>query len=200
MNLDMRRQLGRIAVSVVVTLAAALILVACGSSESVDRSDGDGGFVPIRDRAELEVYDNEHTTDGQVHLPVGETGEYTVIPPYGEEHSPIPLACGIYSATPTFEMVVHAMEHGAVVLWYAPTELSDDQLASLTDISAEHLNDSEYVIQAPYGALGAPIMLVAWGARLALAGVEARAIEQFFDEFHDDAPEPLAAGGCATAG
>ena len=42
-------------------------------------------------------------------------------------------------------------------------------------------------------------MLVAWGVRLPLGGVDQRATEQFFDEFHDEAPEPLAAGGCATA-
>ena len=184
------------------TLALALFaLLALLALLAAACSDGAGGsYVNIRDRAELEVYDNEHTTSVQIHLPVGETADYTVIPPYGEEHSPIPLACGIYSATPTFEMVVHAMEHGAVVLWYAPAELSDDGLASLTEIASDHLNDNDYVIQAPYGALGSPIMLVAWGVRLPLATAEARAIDQFFDEFHDDAPEPLAAGGCSTAG
>ena len=179
-------------------VAAALALLAAACSGG---SAGDGaGYVNIRDRAELELYDNEHTTSIQIHLPSGQLADYTVIPPYGEEHSPIALACGIYSATPTFEMVVHAMEHGAVVLWYAPDELSAEGLQSLTEIAADHLNDSDYVIQAPYGALGSPLMLVAWGVRLPLETVEERAIDQFFDEFHDDAPEPVAAGGCSTAG
>ena len=179
--------------AVAVVLTAALV-AACGGSDSGD------GYVNIRDRAELEIYDNEHTNAAQIHLPVGASADYTVIPPYAEEHSPIPLACGVYSATPTFEMVVHGMEHGAVVLWYAPSQLSSDELAQLTEISAEHLNAADYAIQAPYGGLETPLMLVAWGVRLPLDSVETRAIEQFFDEFHDNAPEPLAAGGCATAG
>jgi hypothetical protein len=173
---------------------AAILLAACGGGSSDSQN-----LIDIRDRPELEIYDNEHTTAEQIHLLAGQPASYTVLPPYGEEHSPIPLACGIYSSTPAFEMVVHAMEHGAVVLWYTPDQLSGDDVEALTQIASDHLNDSDYVIQAPYGGLGSPLMLVAWGVRLPLDGVDARAIEQFFDEFHDDAPEPLGAGGCATA-
>ena len=177
----------------VATLGAVLAL-ACGGSSS------DPNAVDILDRPELEIYDNEHTTNQQIHLLGNESADYTTIPPYGEEHSPIPLTCGIYSSTPLFEMVVHAMEHGAVVLWYSPNQLSATDIEAMTEISSQHLNDSDYVIQAPYGALDAPLMLVAWGVRLPLTEVEPDAIEQFFDEFHDEAPEPLGAGGCATAG
>ena len=179
-----------------VAAIAALILSACGGGGGSD--DGQSA-VDIRDRPELEIYDNEHTTDQQVHLVGNQPADYTIFPPYGEEHSPIPLACGIYSSTPLFEMVVHAMEHGAVVLWYTPTDLNADDIAALTEVVSGRLNDNEYAIQAPYGGLNSPIMLVAWGVRLPLDNVDERAIEQFFDEFHDDAPEPLAAGGCATA-
>ena len=170
----------------------AALLAACGG-------DSDSATVSIRDRAELEVYDNEHTTSEQIHLAGNQSADYTVLPPYGEEHSPIPLSCGIYSSTPLFEMVVHAMEHGAVALWYTPAALDEGELAQLTDITTEQLEDSKYVIQAPYAALGYPLMLVAWGARLPLDSVEAAAIDEFFDEFYDLGPEPVRAGGCPTA-
>ncbi len=180
---------------VVTTLSlVALVVSACGGGSSDGQVE-----VNIRDLPQLEVYDNEHTTEGQFHLPGNQSASYTVYPPYGEEHSPFPLTCGIYSSTPLFEMVVHAMEHGAVVLWYTPNVLSVDDIALLTDISTEHLNDNDYVIQAPYGGLGVPLMLVSWGVRLPLGSVDEDIIDQFFDEFHDDAPEPLAAGGCVTA-
>ena len=172
----------------------ALMLSACGGG-----SDDGGSSVDLYDRAELELYDNEHTTPGQDHLVGNQTASYTVLPPYGEEHSPIPLNCGVYSSTPLFEMVVHAMEHGAVVLWYSPSALSADDIAALTEIAAEYYNDNKYIIQAPYGGLGAPLMLVAWGVRLPMTEVDEDLIDQFFDEFYDEAPEPIAAGGCATA-
>lgn len=179
-------------VSIAALSIACLSLAACGG--------GDGGAsLDIRDRPELEIYDNEHTTNQQIHLAPGQSADYTAIPPYGEEHSPIPLTCGIYSATPTFEMVVHALEHGAVAIWYSPDDLNADELAALTEISADHLNDNDYVIQAPYGGLESPLMLISWGVRLPLDTVEHTAIEQFFDEFHNEAPEPLAAGGCVSA-
>ncbi|MYD52774.1 MAG: DUF3105 domain-containing protein [Chloroflexi bacterium] len=175
-------------------VGAALALIACGGG-----SGATGSWVDIRDRPELEIYDNEHTTGQQIHLIAGQTADYTVIPPYAEEHSPIPQPCGAYGGTPTFEMVVHAMEHGAVAIWYAPDRLGADGVEELTAITAKHFEDGHYVIQAPYGGLDTPIMLIAWGVRLPLEDVEERAIDQFFDEFHDDAPEPLAAGGCPTA-
>jgi len=172
----------------------ALLAVSCGGGS------GDGGpSGGIYDNPALEVYDNEHTTETQLHLPAGASAAYTVIPPYGEEHSPIPLTCGIYSATPSFEMVVHGMEHGAVVLWYSPEQLTAEEIGQLSEISARHHNDNDYIIQAPYGGLSAPLMLVAWGVRLPTDGVDEDLIEQFFDEFHDQAPEPIAAGGCPTA-
>ena len=189
----MRSPLGSRTFAIAISIAV-LIFSACAGG-----SDGGQASVDIYDRPELEIYDNEHTTDLQVHLTAGQTADYTVFPPYGEEHSPIPQPCGIYSSTPTFEMVVHAMEHGAVALWYSPNSLSADQIATLTEIVSDHLNDNDYAIQAPYGGLDAPLMLIAWGVRLPLEGVDEDAIEQFFDEFHDDAPEPLAAGGCTTA-
>ncbi|MYJ58147.1 MAG: hypothetical protein F4088_04590, partial [Chloroflexi bacterium] len=78
---------------------AALALIACGGG-----SGATGSWVDIRDRPELEIYDNEHTTGQQIHLVAGQSADYTVIPPYAEEHSPIPQPCGAYGATPTFEM------------------------------------------------------------------------------------------------
>lgn len=182
--------------ALVAPLLLALGLSACGGG------GGSGDIAvtgDIYDHPKLELYDNEHTTAEQIHLVGNQTANYTVLPPYGEEHSPRPLACGIYSATPTFEMVVHAMEHGAVAIWYTPSQLDRDDLDTLTEIAADHLNGNDYVIQAPYGGLDSPIMLVAWGVRLPLEELNVDLIEQFFDEFHDDAPEPLRAGGCATA-
>ena len=182
-------------------VVAALGLLMVGSLMAAGCGGGspDSGSIDIYDHAALELYDNEHTTDAQLHLARNMTADYTVLPPYGEEHSPIPLTCGIYSATPQFEMVVHSMEHGAVAIWYSPNDIDPDDLSALTEISSKHLNDNDYVIQAPYGGLGAPIMLVAWGVRLPLVALSEDLIEQFFDEFHDEAPEPLAAGGCPTA-
>lgn len=171
------------------SLLAMSLTIACGGESS----------SLLLNHPALEQYDNEHTTDGQRHLAGNEVANYIAFPPYGQEHSPIPQPCGVYSGTPTFEMVVHGMEHGAIILWYQPAAIDQRQFSILTEISANHIDDGEYVIQAPYEGLSSPLMLVAWGVRLPLEAVDSQLIEAFFDEFHDQAPEPVGAGGCASA-
>ena len=114
-------------------------------------------------------------------------------------HDPTPLPCGIYRSTPRFENTVHAMEHGAVAIWYSPALLTADGVAELEEIAAKHLNDEVYLILAPYGSLDSTVVLTAWGERMTLGSVEERAIDKFIDEFKHDAPEPVRAGGCPGA-
>ncbi len=175
-----------IAVGLLIALAG--IFLACGGSGS-----------DLAEDPRLELYDDELTTEGQRHLPPTVTVPYPTIPPYGGPHDSIPTPCGILSATPRFENVVHALEHGAVVFWYSPHELDPESTDGLIAIAADLLEDGHYVIVAPYGALGHPLVLVSWGERMALEQLEQETIAAYIDAFHDDAPEPLAAGGCQTA-
>ena len=164
------------------------LLAACG-----------GSGASLADDPRLEVYDDGLTTEGQEHLPPTVSVPYPTIPPYGGPHYVNPTPCGILSATPRFENVVHALEHGAVVFWYSPHELGGDEVRRLSELAVDLLTDGHYVIVAPYGSLGHPLVLVSWGKRMPLATFEEETILAYVDAFHDDAPEPLAAGGCQSA-
>lgn len=183
------RPLTRLLTAALLLAGALLLLQACGGSDS-------GG---IREDPRLELYDDEFTTEGQTHVPPTADVPYVTVPPYGGPHDATPLACGLYSSPPRFENAVHAMEHGAVVIWYSPGQISDEQLAQLTEISAAQFENGTYIILAPYAALGVPLMLVTWGERMPLESVERGVIEAYINEFKHDAPEPTAAGGCPTA-
>lgn len=183
------RPLDRLIAAALLIAGALLLLQACGGSDGGD----------IRDDPRLELYDDELTTEGQTHVPPTADVPYVTVPPYGGPHDSTPLACGLYSSPPRFENAVHAMEHGAVVIWYSPGQIGDEQLAQLTELSAAQFEQGTYIILAPYAALGAPLMLVTWGERMPLESVERGVIEAYINEFKHDAPEPTAAGGCPTA-
>ena len=178
----------RLTASLSILFALAALLAACG-----------GSAASLTDDPRLEVYDDGLTTDGQEHLPPTVTVPYPTVPPYGGPHHIIPTPCGVLSATPRFENVVHALEHGAVVFWYSPHELGEEAVRRLTEIAVDLLTDGRYIIVAPYGALGHPLVLVSWGVRMPLAALEEDTVLAYVDSFHDDAPEPLAAGGCQSA-
>ncbi len=182
-------------VGMLALLGALLVLQACGGSDGGAQAVGE-----ILDDPRLEVYDDDQTTEGQTHVPPTVDVPYPVAPPYGGPHDPTPLTCGLYATAPRFENAVHAMEHGAVVIWYSRRLLSEPQLEELRAIATAQLEDGVYMIYAPYDAMAASITLTTWGERLPLEEVERGVIEAYIDEFKHDAPEPTAAGGCRTAG
>jgi hypothetical protein len=95
---------------------------------------------------------------------------YASTPPASGPHSEITFGAGVYSTPPPLERVLHSLEHGAAVVWYAP----DSSEQELDRIRAFY-EDQEVggrVIVAPYdypqqgvaGVLpaGAQMSLVAW--------------------------------------
>jgi len=91
-------------------------------------------------------------------------------PPVSGPHDSTPLAAGVYSTPPPVYQAIHSLEHGAVIIWYAPsasgTEL--DRIKSFFGDAAHQ----DHVIVAPYdypdqgsvGRLpaGQRMVLVAW--------------------------------------
>jgi hypothetical protein len=45
---------------------------------------------------------------------------YATIPPASGPHNPVPLPPGIYTSPPDIYRTIHSLEHGAVIIWYAP--------------------------------------------------------------------------------
>jgi hypothetical protein len=45
---------------------------------------------------------------------------YATTPPASGPHNPVPLPPGIYDSPPDVYRTIHSLEHGAVIIWYAP--------------------------------------------------------------------------------
>jgi hypothetical protein len=94
---------------------------------------------------------------------------YPSTPPASGPHAPTPLDAGAYATSPPIGNAIHSLEHGAVIVWYAPSQSGSAR--KLADFFARPEN-REHVIVAPFnypneGAAGSlpsgdGMALVAW--------------------------------------
>jgi len=126
--------------------------------------------------------------------------DYTQNPPAGGDHAAAWLNCGIYSEPVPSENAVHDLEHGAVWITYNPDEVSGADLETLQGAA----RGETYITMSPWPDLESPVVASAWGAQVALDGVDDERLQQFLDRYLEspDAPEPGAActGGVDAPG
>ncbi|MGH2660167.1 MAG: DUF3105 domain-containing protein [Actinomycetota bacterium] len=133
---------------------------------------------------------------------------YPSVPPASGPHAGQPLAAGVYSSPPPIDLLVHSLEHGAAIVWYAP-ETPDAEVTRIEDFYGRSDAGSRVIVapfdypdQGPAGSLPADteMALVAWHnvescsrANLAAAfGFTARYVAPPFDDqdYLGEAPEP----------
>jgi len=95
---------------------------------------------------------------------------YPSAPPASGPHNPVTMGAGVYDSPPAIDRVIHSLEHGATVVWYAPGT-SGAELERLRAFFGESTAGAR-VIVAPYdypdqgaaGSLpaGTQMALVAW--------------------------------------
>lgn len=93
---------------------------------------------------------------------------YASTPPASGPHNDLTLGPGVYSDPPEIGRLLHSLEHGAAVVWYAP-DASGPQLERIMDFYADG-EVGDRVIVAPYdypdqgeaGVLSGGMALVAW--------------------------------------
>jgi hypothetical protein len=118
---------------------------------------------------------------------------YTVDPPAGGQHADRPSPPGIFTAgsgLPTDGMVVHALEHGYVAIWYSP-DLAPAQVKTLERVYAAYPRD---VILLPHASLRGsrtPVVATSWHRRLLLPAASAPALKAFVAYYRNKGPEAI---------
>ena len=102
---------------------------------------------------------------------------YNSVPPTSGPHFAIPPAPGIYDTPLQAGSVVHAEDHGHVVIAYSPS-LPAALVSALKDIAKAHSAD---VLMTPYPPLAAGIALAAWGRLQRFEQVDRTGIERFIE-------------------
>ena len=112
---------------------------------------------------------------------------FRVDPPAGGPHEPQAANPGFYEGTraPSDGQLVHAMEHGFVVLWYKPDLPPEkmDQLEQLSDQFGREL------IVVPRPSLEGQVAVTAWHKRLLCGELVPDKVARFTEAFKDQGPE-----------
>ncbi|MFN2505505.1 MAG: DUF3105 domain-containing protein [Acidimicrobiales bacterium] len=132
-------------------------------------------------------FDRESDDDaGQGRNHVSGSVRYATDPPAGGNHS-VPVAEPlVYSGqVPPDVQLVHALEHGDIVLWYRPDAAPAliDELSGLAD---RYEGD---VLVVPRPSISTPVAATAWHRRLLCPEFERAALDLFVRSFRDKGPE-----------
>ena len=121
---------------------------------------------------------------------------YPTTPPASGPHDPTPLPAGIYDSPPDVYRTIHSLEHGAVIIWYAPGT-TGKALDDLKAFYGQPASDADVgqakIIIAPYdypdqgdaGQLpaGVQMALVAWHRLQTCASVSLPVAFDFSSQF-----------------
>ena len=122
------------------------------------------------------------------HVPQGSSVYYRTAPPTAGAHYPTPSNPGYYEGLQPPGNLVHALEHGHIVIYYdrPPAEVMHS-LKGWAD--GYQKNQWAGVIVAPLPGIGEEIILTAWAKELRLGNFDAAAAAAFIDRFRGRGPE-----------
>ncbi len=126
---------------------------------------------------------------GRTHLGSGETYSYTSRFPVSGPHHRVPIEPGFYRFPQPPIQLVHALEHGHIVIYY--DKPGDDVLQTLGQWADRYSGPWDGVVVTQMPRLGSRIELTAWTRRLSLARFDAAVAAAFVDAFRGRGPENL---------
>ena len=155
-----------------------------GISVAVAAAVGSAGYViwnELQPGPELADVEKPHD-DGRGHV-VG--ASYSSDTPTSGAHDSRAPRCGLYSTPLEPSLAVHALEHGAVVLWY---QIDRPELAvELAEVADEW---DSHVIITPSATLDEPIVATAWNRRKTYTEVTTD-LADFIDTYRRRGPEQV---------
>ncbi len=122
-------------------------------------------------------------SQGRGHSALGRYGTPT---PTSGAHSASSPRCGILAQQLPAELAVHALEHGAVVIWYRP-DLDEQVVTDLRRIVGDF---DDRVILSPNAELVRPVVATAWNRLKAYPG-PVDEIADFIETYRGRGPERI---------
>ena len=126
-------------------------------------------------------------SEGTAHIRPGERVTYRTEPPTSGPHDAVATSPGFYSEIQPPEKLVHALEHGNIVIYV--DRPGPAVLQTLKEWAGQYSGRWDGVIVTPYAGLKRSVILTAWQHRLRLEEFDIVAATAFIDKFRGRGPE-----------
>lgn len=124
---------------------------------------------------------------GTTHLRSGQNHNYEGAYPTSGPHDPRPTQTGFYTSRQKPTRLVHALEHGNIVIYY--DKPGDEALETLRSWAVLYSGPWDGVVVTPSAGIGQTIELTAWTKRLTLEKFNRAEAAAFIDMFRGRGPE-----------
>ena len=124
---------------------------------------------------------------GGGHLNPGETYVYSESIPTSGRHDPIPASPAYYEQTQRQTKMVHALEHGNIIIYYS--RLDSEAEATVRAWTGLYTGTWDGVLAVPLAGLGEGVVLAAWNKLLRLDKFDAATTAAFIERFRGRGPE-----------
>lgn len=204
-------------------VGAVALAVACSSqvedTSSSSSSAGGGPSEPIVtvlnpdapplpgfDACEVVITENL-PLEGQKHVPICEAVTYDTDPPSSGNHWPIWAAYGVHATPVPRQMLVHNLEHGAIVMSYGCGEsCEEDALAAFEETADTFGVDTlcanvpgsairSRVVVTPDPSLALPIAMAGWRATYTATCIDVPSMIDFIEARYGQGTESTCAQG-----
>ncbi|GEM46708.1 DUF3105 domain-containing protein [Deinococcus cellulosilyticus] len=129
----------------------------------------------------------KHADNGRTHLEAGQTHNYNEDHPTSGPHSQTWVNPGFYTTPQKKEELVHALEHGSVIVHYGT--LTEPTQQTLKKWAGTHKGMWDGLLVVPGENLNGKILLQAWAKSLTLNTEDLGAAAAFIDAHRGRGPE-----------
>jgi len=163
--------------------------LSCANSPSPSPAVSENLTLPAHGDATLLMNVVSPPDEGRDHIWPDHPVEYKTMPPTSGPHFPDPTAPGFYTTRPAFGYLVHSLEHGSVVIYYDPSQLTPEIEKSLTAFITANSDPEVGIVAVPDSDFKYPFVLTAWDKMLKLDKYDPKVVKAFLAEYLGRGPE-----------
>jgi hypothetical protein len=131
----------------------------------------------------------EMPDEGRDHVPDGTQVEYESDPPTSGPHYASWAQPGLHREVIPDELLVHNLEHGHIVIYYNPDQISGESASKISELTNQYDGQWDAVLAVPRPGMDNELTLTAWTYKMELEQYDEELIDAFVDAYRGKGPE-----------